>query len=59
MARLVLVHCCHGSIRMDTGMKRKKNGSAVVLSLRALTYTPEQWDQFWWKVDRWGYPVAT
>jgi hypothetical protein len=59
MARLVLVHFCHGSIRMDTGMKRKKNGSAVVLSLRALTYTPERWDQFWWKVDRWGYPVAT
>jgi len=52
MARLVLVHCCHGSIRMDSGMKRKKNGSAVVLSLRALTYTPERWDQFWWKVDR-------
>lgn len=44
---------------MDTGMKRKKNGSAVVLSLRALTYTPERWDQFWSKVDRWGYPVAT
>ena len=55
----MLVHFCHGSIKMDSGMKRKKNGSAVVLSLRALTYTPEQWDQFWWKVDRWGYPVAT
>ena len=52
MARLVLVHFCHGSIKMDSGMKRKKNGSAVVLSLRALSYTPERWDQFWWKVDR-------
>ena len=35
---LVLVHYCHGSIRMDSGMKRKKNGSAVVLSLRADLY---------------------
>ena len=42
MARLVLVHFCHGSIRMDTGMKSKKNGSAVVLSLRALDLSRSQ-----------------
>ncbi len=36
MARLVLVHFCHGSIRMDSGMKTKKNGSVVVLSLRSI-----------------------
>jgi hypothetical protein len=29
-----------------------------VLSLRALSDTPERWSQFWSKVDRWGFPVA-
>jgi hypothetical protein len=41
-----------------SGMKWTEDGSAVVLSLRALSYTPERWSQFWSKVDRWGYPVA-
>jgi hypothetical protein len=41
-----------------SGMKWTEEGSAVVLSLRALSYTPERWSQFWSKVDRWGYPVA-
>ena len=41
-----------------SGMKWSENGSAVVLSLRALSYTPERWDQFWSKVDRWGFPVT-
>jgi hypothetical protein len=41
-----------------SGMKWTEGGSAVVLSLRALSYTPERWGQFWSKVDRWGYPVA-
>jgi hypothetical protein len=41
-----------------SGMKWTGCGSAVVLSLRALSYTPERWGQFWSKVDRWGYPVA-
>jgi hypothetical protein len=41
-----------------SGMKWTKDGSAVVLSLRALSYTPQRWGQFWSKVDRWGYPVA-
>jgi hypothetical protein len=41
-----------------SGMKWTEDGSAVVLSLRALSYTPERWGQFWSKVDRWGYPVA-
>ena len=34
------------------------HAAAVVLSLRALSYTPERWGQFWSKVDRWGFPVA-
>jgi hypothetical protein len=40
------------------GMKWTEGGSAVVLSLRTLSYTPERWGQFWSKVDRWGFPVA-
>jgi hypothetical protein len=41
-----------------SGMKWTEHGAAVVLSLRALSYTPERWGQFWSKVDRWGFPVA-
>jgi hypothetical protein len=41
-----------------SGMKWTENGAAVVLSLRALSYTPERWGQFWSKVGRWGFPVA-
>jgi hypothetical protein len=41
-----------------SGMKWTEGGAAVVLSLRALSYTPGRWDQFWSKVDRWGFPVA-
>ena len=35
-----------------------EGGSAVVLSLRAWSDTPERWSQFWSQVDRWGFPVA-
>lgn len=41
-----------------SGMKWTEEGAAVVLSLRALSYTPERWSQFWAKIDRWGFPVA-
>jgi hypothetical protein len=41
-----------------SGMKWTEDGAAVVLSLRALSYTTERWNQFWLKVDRWGFPVA-
>jgi len=41
-----------------SGMKWTEDGGAVVLSLRALSDTPERWDQIWSKVDRWGFPVA-
>ena len=41
-----------------SGMKWTEDGAAVDVSLRALSYTPERWDQFWLKVDRWGFPVA-
>jgi hypothetical protein len=41
-----------------SGMKWTEGGSAVVLSLRTLSYTPERWGQFWAKINRWGFPVA-
>ncbi len=41
-----------------SGMKWTEEGASVVLSLRALSYTPDRWGQFWSKVDRWGFPVA-
>jgi hypothetical protein len=41
-----------------SGMKWTEDGAAVVLSLRASSYTPERWGQSWSKVDRWGSPVA-
>jgi hypothetical protein len=41
-----------------SGMKWKEPGAAAVLSLRCLSHTAERWDQFWAKIDRWGFPVA-
>jgi hypothetical protein len=41
-----------------SGMKWTEEGAAVVLSLRALSYTADRWGQFWSKVDRWGFPAA-
>jgi hypothetical protein len=41
-----------------SGMKWKESGAAAVLSLRCLSYTAGRWDQFWQKIDRWGFPVA-
>jgi hypothetical protein len=40
------------------GAKWKEEGAAVVLSLRTLIYTEERWEQFWAKVDRYGFPVT-
>jgi hypothetical protein len=41
-----------------SGMKWNEPGAAAVLSLRCLRHTPERWNQFWGKIDRWGFPVA-
>ena len=41
-----------------SGMRWKEEGAAAVLSLRCLTYTPERWEQFWSKVDQYGFPIA-
>jgi hypothetical protein len=40
------------------GMKWGGRGAAVVLSLRALNYTPGRWEQFWNKIDRYGFPLT-
>jgi hypothetical protein len=41
-----------------SGAKWKEEGAAVVLSLRTLIYTEERWQQFWAKIDRYGFPIA-
>jgi hypothetical protein len=40
-----------------SGAKWREQGAAAVLSLRTLSYTPERWQQFWTKIDRYGFPV--
>jgi hypothetical protein len=39
------------------GAKWKTRGAGVVLSLRALSYSAGRWEQFWAKVDQYGFPV--
>jgi len=38
-----------------SGMKWKEGGAAAVLSLRCLSHTTNRWDQFWKKIDRFGF----
>jgi len=40
-----------------SGAKWREQGAALVLSLRALSYTPGRWEQFWAKIDRYGFPI--
>jgi len=49
---IVKMRMCRG------GAKWKEAGAAAVLSLRTLIYTEGRWEQFWAKVDRYGFPVA-
>ncbi len=42
-----------------SGTKWRESGAAAVLSLRCLTYTTKRWEQFWAKIDRSGFPVAS
>ena len=42
----------------NSGMRWKEAGAQAVLSLRALTHTDTRWDQFWDKLDRYGYDLA-
>ena len=41
-----------------SGMRWKDKGAAVILSLRALVRSTGRWDQFWAKVNKYGFPVA-
>jgi hypothetical protein len=41
-----------------SGMKWGGRGAAIVLSLRALNYSTGRWNQFWNKIDQYGFPVA-
>jgi hypothetical protein len=50
---IVKMRMCRG------GAKWKEEGAAGVLSLRTLIYTEGRWEQFWAKVDRYGFPIAT
>ena len=49
---LIKMRMCRG------GAKWKEAGARAVLSLRTLIYTPGRWDQFWEKIDRYGFPIA-
>jgi len=50
---IVKMRMCRG------GAKWKEEGAAGVLSLRTLSYTEGRWEQFWAKVDRYGFPITT
>lgn len=41
-----------------SGMRWKEAGAAVVLSLRTLSHSLGRWEQFWSKIDQYGFPVA-
>ena len=49
---IVKMRLCRG------GAKWKEEGAALVLSLRTLIYTEDRWQQFWAKVDRYGFPIS-
>lgn len=43
----------------ESGMKWKNKGASIVLRLRTLVYSGNHWNQFWNKVNQYGFPVAT
>jgi hypothetical protein len=49
---IVKMRMCRG------GAKWKEEGARSVLSLRTLIYTEGRWEQFWTKIDRYGFPIA-
>lgn len=42
-----------------SGMKWKDQGASVVLTLRCLNYSEGRWEQFWKKIDRYGFSLAS
>ncbi len=41
-----------------SGMRWKEQGASMLLTLRALVCSSGQWDAFWSKMNRYGFPVA-
>ena len=41
-----------------SGMRWKEKGAAVVLSLRSLIRSTGRWQQFWEKINQYGFPVV-
>lgn len=41
-----------------SGMKWKDEGASVVLTLRCLNYSSGRWEQFWNKIDQYGFSLA-
>jgi len=41
-----------------SGMRWKEKGASIILSLRALVLTSTRWEQFWNKLNQYGFPVA-
>lgn len=42
----------------NSGMRWKEQGAGLILSLRALVLTKGRWQQFWDKIDQYGFPIA-
>jgi hypothetical protein len=42
----------------QSGMRWKDNGAKVILSLRTLAHSTGRWEQFWKKVNQYGFPIA-
>lgn len=42
-----------------SGMQWKEDGATVVLTLRCLNYSEGRWEQFWQKIDRYGFSLAS
>jgi hypothetical protein len=40
-----------------SGMKWVERGARIVLSLRALVLTNERWQQFWAKINQYGFAL--
>lgn len=41
-----------------SGMKWVERGAGIVMSLRALVLTHERWEQFWSKINQYGFQLA-
>jgi hypothetical protein len=41
-----------------SGMRWKDKGAGVILSLRTLIHSSGRWEQFWKKVNQYGFPLA-